>query len=314
MAQNHPPPDFIIIGAAKCGTTAMYELLRRHPDIYFSPVKEPHYFSGFDVGEFTNDFRRNNVTDPEYYFSQSPLPQQFQLFLNDPDQYSRLYEDAPEGKIRGEASTSYLYSERAPKAILKHNPDTRLIAILRNPVERAFSHYTMALKYGYTTDDFLTALKKDQAKKEKGWGQSELFLELGHYDEQIERYYHYFPREQIHIVIYEEWRVQPQKTMNGITGFLKTTPLKLPERKTYNVGETPRFALVNRWIHQLGLRQYLADRLPPTLKKNMRSWYLKPKAADMMTAEARVWLQQYYTPRINKLEELLGRDLDIWNK
>jgi len=312
MSPSYPPPDFIIIGAAKSGTTAMYELLRRHPDIYFSPVKEPHYFSDFDVREFTSAFRRNNVIDPENYFSQSPLPQQFQLFINDPDQYSRLYEDAPEGKIRGEASTSYLYSERAPKAILKHNPDTRLIAILRNPVERAFSHHTMALKYGYTTDDFLTALKKDQAKKEKGWSRSELFLELGHYDDQLERYYKYFPRNQIHVIIHEEWRVQPQKTMNRVTGFLKTTPLNLPEQKTHNTGEVPRYAQLNQWLHRMGLRQYLADQLPTAMKEKLRSWYLKPKEVDLMTPEARDFLEEYYRSRIRRLEDLLKRSLSIW--
>lgn len=313
MPQNHLPPDFILIGAAKCGTTAMYELLRHHPEIFWSPVKEPHYFSGFEVSNFTNHFRQNNVTDPEGYFSQSPLPRKFQLFLNDPKQYNRLFEGAPAGKIRGEASTSYLYSERAPEAIFRHNPKTRLIAILRNPAERAFSHYVMALKYGYTKDDFLTAIKKDQAKKEKGWGQSELFLELGHYDEQIEHYYKYFPRNQVHVIIYEEWKLRRQKTIEELIAFLDISPMDHPEQKTYNAGEIPRFVRFNQWIHRMGLRQYLADRLPPAIKEKLRAWYLKPKEKDSLTSEGRSFLKEYYEPRIRRLEEILERDLSIWN-
>lgn len=312
MSLGNLPPDFVLIGAAKCGTTALYDMLCNHPGIFGSPVKEPHYFSQFKVDQFTNRFRKNNVIDPDSYFANDELSEQFQLFITDLNLYLRLFATASDQMLRGEASTSYLYSDRAARAISEHNPDTKIIAILRNPIDRVFSHYTMALKYGYTTDDFLTAVRKDQNVIDKGWGRSQLYLELGHYDEQIARYFQYFPREHIHLIHYDDWRSNPQREMQALIEFLNLDPIEIPSNNFRNVGEIPRFVRVNQWFHQLGIRQSLADHIPLSLKKTIRSWYLKPKDKLHMEESARAYLLSYYRPRIERLAEIWGRDLSSW--
>src|SRR5690554_5562777 len=97
MADHNLPPDFALVGAAKSGTTAFFDVLNHHPQVYCSPVKEPHYFSQFDPKEFSKGFQKNNVIDPEWNFSQKSLPKHFQLFISDRNQYLRLFESAPEG-------------------------------------------------------------------------------------------------------------------------------------------------------------------------------------------------------------------------
>jgi len=308
------PPEFIIIGAAKSGTTAFFDALCHHPDVYGSPVKEPHFFSQFQIENFSENFRLNNVFDAEEYFSQTELTQQFQLFVSDLDQYTRLFEPATAHSIRGEASTSYLFSSEAPRRILEHNPQTKIIAILRNPVERAFSHYIMALKYGYTTDDFISAIRKDQEIADKGWGKSQLYLELGHYDEQVERYYHYFPREQIHLIQHEIWKSEPDMVFREVLQFLNLDPKNEIPQLIQNAGEVPRYPRLNRMMHQWGLRQRLANRLTSGIKNTLRRWYLQPKNRIPFDPETRHYLMDYYRPRIERLENIWDRDLSMWKE
>ncbi len=310
MKNIHFPPDFVLIGAAKCGTTAFFNILCQHPEIFGPPVKEPHYFSQFDVDKFSREFRSNNVIDTEAYFTQEILPERFQLFIQDKQHYLRLFETAPPGTITGEASTSYLYSPGAAKRIRDHNPSMKILAILRNPIERAFSHYTMSAKYGYTTDDFLTAIQKDQKKIEKGWGLSHLFLELGHYDEQVLRYMEVFPRDQLHFIRYEEWIANPESTFNETFQFLNIDPIKPDFTIRRNVGEIPRFRHLNHWLHRVGLRQSIADRLPTRIKSHLRSWYLSPKYT--LQSQDISSLKRYYEPRIKRLSEILNWDLTTW--
>jgi len=306
-------PDFLIIGAAKAGTSSLVHYLSQHQDIYFSPIKEPNFFSTDIKPEaFNEKYYNNSVIDLDRYFKDQPLEELFLAFLRDQERYHQLFENAEANQVKGEASTSYLYSQEAPHNIARQLPNVKLIAVLRNPVERAYSHYLMALKFGFTSKSFMEALKEDQAKTRKGWGISELFLELGFYYEQLKRYYELFPSHQIKIILNEELKHNPESTMKDLTGFLRVAPYDFDLNRQINQGGIPRFKMVNEWLNKSGLRLKLASLLPEFLKDRLRKVYLKEATIPPLSNEAKDFLKSFYEADVKKTENLIGQDLSTW--
>ena len=150
--------NFFLVGAAKSGTTSVYDFLNRHPEVYMSPVKEPNYFSSdIKIDEFSETYRKTTFLDTEFYFSNEELPPLQLTFVREEKQYERLFEKVETEKVIGECSTSYLFSAKAAEEIHAYNPNAKIVMLLRNPIKRAYSHYIMALKYGFTHKDFLKA-------------------------------------------------------------------------------------------------------------------------------------------------------------
>ena len=148
-------PNFFLVGAAKSGTTTLSKMLEAHPEVYLSPIKEPNYFSKDILPEkFEPVYRKNTFFADKTYFSQKPLKKVHLSFVREEKEYMALFEDAGNEKAIGECSTSYLYSSEAAEEIRKFQPDAKIIVILRNPVTRAFSHYLMGLRFGYSSLDF----------------------------------------------------------------------------------------------------------------------------------------------------------------
>jgi hypothetical protein len=158
-----------IIGAAKAGTTTLQSMLNKHPEIYFSPIKEPNHFcTDIKIENFTKEYKRNTFLDTDKYFSEKELKPLQLSFVKRREQYLQLFKDAEqEHKILAEASTSYMFSEIAAHEIYKFNEEAKILVILRNPAERAFSHYLMGLRYGYTTKNFREEIENDQAQKKR---------------------------------------------------------------------------------------------------------------------------------------------------
>ena len=140
--------NFFVIGAAKAGTTLVFERLNARSDVYLSPLKEPNYYSSdIDTSRFSPEFIANTRLDLTDYFSQSPLPTLQIGFIRDASEYASLFKNAPStALIRGECSTSYLFSEAAPAALAAEHPDAQILIMLRNPIDRLYSHYMMARK------------------------------------------------------------------------------------------------------------------------------------------------------------------------
>lgn len=312
MTRTHP--DFVIAGAAKAGTTALYTYLQQHPDLHFSPIKEPHFFSSdIEPARFRPDFYRNTVPDLTRYFSNDPLPARFQAFIRDPAAYQQLYRESSAHQLTGEASTTYLYSTVAARNLQAYRPDAKIILILRNPVERAYSHYLMALKFGFTDQSFRQALQADRQQHPKGWGQSELFLELGCYAGQVQRFLDHFPRQQVFIAFYEALNEQPQTLLKRMTDFLGVAAYPFDLAQQPNEGATPRAPRLNRLLHKSGLRTSLGGLLPGGLKHKLKHWYLKqPEPSTASTPEMERYLRLYYRSDVQQLSDLTGHDLSHW--
>lgn len=309
-----PHPDFVIAGAAKAGTTALYSYLQQHPDLHFSPIKEPHHFSSdIQPAQFRPDFYRNTVLDLRGYFSHDPLPKRFQAFIQEPAAYQELFREAGAHQLTGEASTTYLYSAVAARKLRAHRPDAKVILILRNPVERAYSHYLMALKFGFTDQTFQQALRMDKQQHPKGWGQSELFLELGCYAGQVQRFLAHFPRDQVFIAFYDELQAQPQSLLQRIGSFLGVGAYPFDLQHQPNEGAVPRAPRLNRLLHKGGLRTSLGSLLPDNLKHKLKQWYLKkPESSTLIGPVTERYLRLYYRRDVQQLSHLTGHDLSQW--
>ncbi len=195
-------PNFLIIGAASCGTTSLYHYLEQHPQIFMSRQKEPRFFA-FEGQK------------PDF---QGPHDKRFTI-VTDIKTYLSRFNGVSNELAVGEASTGYLYSVDAPKRINHYIPEVKLIAILRDPVERAYSNYLNALKFG-ETKNFTDSLKAEPDRILKNWYWFWHYKNRGLYYKQLKRYYELFDKSQIKIIRYEDFKDGPHKTMKDIFSFL----------------------------------------------------------------------------------------------
>jgi len=305
-------PNLFIVGAAKSGSTSLYHYLNQHKDIYFSPIKEPNYFSAdIDINKFTRTYKNNTFLDVEKYFKQNKLTELPLTFLRKEQHYQKLFENGKDYKIIGEASTSYLYSKTAAENIYKFNPESKIMAILRNPATRAFSHYLMAVRYGFTKLDFKNAILEDLSKKEKGWGISELFIELGMYNEQLERYYEVFPGNQIKVLYFDDLKTNIQELIDNTCTFLEIAKLELGNTDAHNVKETAVNYKLNYLVTQTGTKNLLRKVLSKKIRDNIsKSFYKQSKIK--MTKEEYSFILDFYREDISKTASLLNVDLSHW--
>ncbi len=275
--------DFIGVGAQKSGTSWAYTCLYEHPEVC-APVKEIHFFS-----------RPRWSEGKEWYESH--------------------FRKCKEGELAGEFSTSYLYSKEAPLRIHALYPNVKLIAILRNPVTRAYSQYRNAIKAGEISE----SVRFEEFSKTE-----ESVFAQGLYAEQLERYLKLFPREQILILIYEDIRKDPVKFMERIYGFLgiDTTYVASMVYDEINVARTPKLVPIDRIMHHTAefLRKVGFDTFVhlirktglPDMVRSLNTKEGKPKGEAEPYDHA--VLAKYFVEDVKKLSQLIGRNMNTeWN-
>lgn len=313
---NPRKPDFFIVGAAKAGTTALYALLSRHPQVYMSPIKEPNYFSK-DINlellrpQVKERLRAENL---DAYFRDGMKRILHRAYIRDEATYLRLFAPASADKKAGEASASYLYSTLAAEEIKKFNPQARIIIILREPAARAYSHFLMDRKLGFVNDDFTTALRNDAAFTPKGWGANSLYRELGHYYGQVQRYLHAFPAGQVLILLQEDLMNEQQETLQKICRFIGVNENFLaPDSGFRNESAVPSGKIAALLLRSGTLRVKLRNLLEhtPFKKVLLKLLYRKPELteSDRETLQA---LRKEYKTEIEQLAALIDRDLHTW--
>ena len=202
-------PNFLIIGAARAGTTTIYNHLRDHPDVYLPAQKRP---------------------EPHFFLKQSEYARGITYYEQ------RFFSASRNERAVGEASTSYVFGERVPGRIRQALPDVRLICVLRNPVERAFSGYWHTVKNGLETLSFEEAVAQETARKVElaGTAMGEVapfaYVERGLYHQQLSRWFAEFPRSRMKIVIFDDFVDDPNKGLREIAAFIGVDPDNLPER------------------------------------------------------------------------------------
>jgi len=296
-------PNFLIIGAAKSGTSALYRYLKQHPDIYMSPIKETHFFSYKDSppnAQGPGDTVNEAVTDYETYIS--------------------LFQEVTTESAIGEASPTYIYIPRAPELIQEFVPEAKLIGILRQPADRAFSafmHVTRDNREPIT--DFSEALTLEEERSANNWGPIWHYLKMGFYYEQLRRYYDRFDYQQLRIYLYEDFSANPMATLKDIFEYLGVDPSFAPDtRIRANVSGVKKNKMLGLMTEQLfarpnpiryASRRIINEEFRWRFTQNIRNRNLE---RQRIPPEIRHELTQLYHDDILKLQDLIGRDLSVW--
>ena len=264
MPLHESHPNFIVLGAAKAGTTALYHYLRQHPQIYMTPLKETNYFALCD-----QELNFRGPGDGDYVNC---------LSITREEAYRAQFEGVGDEPAVGEASPLYLYHAGAARRIHEAVPEARLLAILRNPVDRAYSAFLHLVRDGReTTRDFEVALSHEEARIQDNWEHIWHYISMGRYYEQVKRYYDLFAPEKIKIFLYRDLRTDPHSVLRDTYRFLGVDEEFQADTATrYNEASLP------------------IEQRPPLLP------------------EVRARLENQLSPDILKLQDLIGRDLSHW--
>jgi hypothetical protein len=281
-------PDFIIIGAAKSGTTSIYNYLRQHPGVFMSHLKEPDFFA-----------LQGDVCPPKR--------------VNDLEAYIALFSGAGEDQKVGEASTLYLYSAKASKRIRETIPEAKLIAVLRDPSERAYSNFLYWRQmHCEKLTDFSRAVKEEPVRRSEGWMHNWRYVEKGFYYAQLRRYYDIFDPGQIQVYLYDELCDNPAGVMRDVFRFIGVDEGFRPDMSVrYKASRVPISALAGELMRKKNpLRMALHPLLPRGVRTRIREKLLmsRPGLSQAMRGE----LVDVYREDILKLQGLIGRDLSGW--
>jgi len=294
-------PDFFIVGAPKCGTTALYRCLEEHPDVFVPPTKEIHYFG-------------TDLYSPTY--------------LRSTEKYLNLFAAAQSEKRLGEASVWYLYSKRSAQEIKAFCPDARIIIMLRNPVDMIYSLHSQRLFIGSEDiADFEAALDAEEDRKSGRrlpkfpyLIEGLFYREVGKYSEQVRRYLTAFTPDPVKIIIFDDFKTKPAEIYCETFEFLEVDSAFEPQIRVVNP---------NKKVRSKALRTFLDN--PPTLLKKVgrplttkslrhrlfragRQLNTKFVARPPLHPELRRELQKHFSEDVERLSEMLKRDLTHWSR
>lgn len=288
-------PTFMLIGSGKSGSTSLYYYLSEHPKIYMSPVKEPRFFMLDDSGRIALKFA-------------SDVP-----YVSSLEAYEALYANSGAARAIGEASIQYLETPGTAERIAKAIPSVKLLAVLRNPVERVFSIYLMRIRDGQEKRPFEQFIADPQMR--------EIVIDGGYYARHLRAYLRVFPRNQFLVFLYEDLRDRPAATMESIYRYLGVDDAFVPDLSLKaNVSGTGVSRVANSLMqHIRGTRAktILDRRLPVALRRGVVRGLqalaeLDRGARPTMNSREREVIEGLYRNDVRDLEKIIGRDLSHW--
>ena len=296
-------PNFLLIGAQKAGTTALNYYLKEHPQIYMSPIKEPGFF------DFEN--QKPNFVGPGDRELYDHVP-------TDIESYRQLFQGVSDEIAIGEATTWYLYSSKAPERIKHYIPDVKLIIILRNPVDRAYSAFLHTIRdKREPITDFAQALKEEETRINHNWEYIWYYKQMGFYYGQLKRYFHLFDRSQIKVYLYEDLKDNPIALMQDICQFLNIDQTLIsgsPPRR--NVSGFAKNKLLDRFLEKQNaqwiktpFKLFLSSKMRENIVINLKN---KNRTKPQISPAVKIELTKIYRKDVLKLQELIERDLSSW--
>ncbi|ACK68796.1 sulfotransferase [Gloeothece citriformis PCC 7424] len=298
-------PNFLIVGAAKAGTTSLHYYLKQHPDIYMpSQTKETFFFSGFT---------------PEMFPGQGN--QYAQLAITSLEKYQELYEEVGNEKAIGEACVAYLYYHdlTIPRILEILGRDVKIIISLRNPVDRAYSNYLHHIREKWEPLSFLDAIKAENWRKEQGWWWGFQYIPVGYYYNQVKAYLDVFGREQTLIILYDDLSKDGLEVMNKIFHFLEVDTSFVPDLSIrHNISSTltlSRNQSLGKFLNEPNpvkrkIKTMLPYKIYQQLIKSLTE--INTYNAHPLSSKIRNQIIPFYREDIQKLQDLIGRDLSLW--
>ena len=285
--------DFIGIGAQRSGTTWLYEMLKQHPQINFGRKKEIEFFND-KASSYVKKIDKNYQKGLKWYKKQL---------------------DPKEDKISGEISNNYMFDPVCAERIHKDFPDVKIIAVLRDPVERAYSQYKFANQKIHIADSFEDALEIYDE-----------FVERGMYYKQLKRYYDNFPKKNIFVILLDEIKDNPEGVLKGVEFFLGVRtfiPTKIREivnptivaksrkiSKTLSKVQNIKSTRFGRLLWRCKITRWMID----IVGRQVISANSREGKIEMMKYYTKIMLRSRLKGDIDKLEKLIGKDLSRWKR
>lgn len=303
-------PNFLIIGAAKSGTTTLYYYLKQHPQIYMTPVKETNFFAfegkkieliGVKVTESIKSYQNEIITDL--------------------DLYRKQFDNVNQEIAFGESCPSYLYIPQAALNIKRYTPQAKLIIILRDPIERAYSNFlhNMRERIEYY-DDFSQAIAAESWRIKNGWWWGYHYVQVSLYYEQVKRYFDLFGKSQVKVYLFNQFKNKHELFFSDICQFLEIEDVKLIEQNSNLEKHNSTGIPANTFLEVLIKDSNLVKKLYQTIirNKNIRQKItaqvncFNPLIKPDLNQETRAKLLPLFKENILNLQDLIEQDLSIW--
>jgi hypothetical protein len=293
-------PTFLTVGAEKCGTTALHVHLSRHPQVFMSEPKEPSFFLAEDpryVGQDMGDLKHE--------------------YIRTLAEYEAIFDSVTDENAIGESSPCYLYSDIVPDKIKGLIPDAKIIAILRNPVQRAYSQFVFNQQRGWESRKmtFARALELEDERFENGSMWAFHYTRRGKYSGQIKRYLDVFSTARVRVVLYDDFVKTPEVVLENLYEFLGVTSAALDNtRERHNVTGLPKSTLLHRLTNTSNPFKTILKRLLPKgarqrVRRALSSWNSTKPPADPDDLSR---LENLFEADIRELAGIIDPDPLVW--
>ena len=321
-------PSFFLIGAAKSASSSLHDYLGQHPDIFMSLVKEPNFFA-FEGGAppFLGPDDEAGPWCGERAGRARLMRAKYKASVTRASDYRRLFAKASGARAIGESSVVYLYCPVVAARIREAVPDARVMVILRQPVDRAYSKFTQMRKDGCEPlADFVEALRAEPDRIRRGWSPAWHYLARGRYHAQLLPWFEQFSRDRLHVMLYDDLEADPIAVLRSAYRFLGVDEAFQPDISVRlleyeGVVDVPRTrfgdwllnytnpfkSAFNRMVPGRGLRKPVRRMLLALNRRGRRRWTREP-----LPLELRRELTETFRADIERLEALTGRDLGSW--
>jgi len=282
-------PNFFIVGAAKAGSTSLFEYLKDVPGIFMSPMKEPNYY--------------NKLIIPDDY----PMEK-----IRNKTEYQNLFSKVKNEKIIGEASSLYLTDSQTPELIYHDSPNAKIIICLRDPVERAFSHFLMEKKYSRLNILLETELQIElKGGKNEKWKNPFFWLPHGLYAKNVNRFLNVFGTDSVKIIIFEDFIKNISETMNNVIQFLGINyAFKDTKFEVHNPYVVSRSTTITNFLtDNKGIKKIIHRTVPYSFRKKINNFLFSSQPKPKLNENARKLLIDYYNDDVIDLKKSLKKEL-----
>jgi hypothetical protein len=298
-------PNFLIVGAAKCGTSSLHKYLEQHPDIFMSKVKEPRFLSSQ-----VNPFPLNGPGDHKVEA----------WYVKKYDEYVKLFEGAESFPVVGESSADTLYFHKGTIPVIKqYLGDPKIVIMLRNPVKRAFSAYQHLVRDLREDLSFEDGLKEEPNRIRNNWELIYHYTAVSLYHDSVKAFMDNF--SSVKVILTEDQEKRPQQVLRDIFRFLDVDPnCDVNTDIRYNMSGKPK----SQWLHQFFFEGNMARRIAQPIVRTLFSAETRIKIAQKIqeknltrltiNPDTKRKLHEFFEADIRKTEALLGRDLSAWRK
>lgn len=293
-------PNFLVVGAGRSGTTSLHRYLAQHPDVFLCAEKSPNFFV---------------ASEPLPAWEGPAARRMAAQWVRDPAEYEALFDGARGQTAVGEVSPVYLQARSAPAAIRRHCPGARIVAILRHPVERAYAHFLGRRRDGIEArTDFRQVVADELSRPLPDAVAFGSYLGCGRYHHFLAPYFELFPRERIRVYLFEDIVADVRGLMRDLFGFLGVDASFAPLTTTRyaSTGEIDNPVLRFAWTRSVAFRTTVRPHVPAFIRDAVGGVFIRHLAKERLEPGLRADLVDVFRDDVERLQDLLGRDLRQW--